>query len=156
MIRYALICDQKHEFESWFPSGEAYDDQCKRGLVSCPFCDSQKIEKQIMAPSIARMDHEITVRPIEMTPEPPTVTKPMTLLSEKELQMRNMLKAFHRHVVENAEDVGSRFPEEARLMHHGETETRSIFGQASLEEAKALMEEGIDVMPLPTLPDDRN
>lgn len=67
-----------------------------------------------------------------------------------------MLKAFHKHVVENAEDVGSRFPEETRRMHHGETETSSIFGQASLDEAKALMEEGIDVMPLSTLPDDRN
>lgn len=156
MIRYALICDHKHEFESWFPSGEAYDEQCERGLVSCPFCDSKKIEKQIMAPSVARTDNEITIRPAESTPEPTADTKSMTLLSEKELQVRTMLRALHKHVIENAEDVGTKFPEEARKMHHGETENRSIFGQASLDEAKALVEEGIEVMPLPTLPDDRN
>ena len=148
MIKYALACEQAHEFESWFPSSDAFETQRKRGFVTCPFCNSAKVEKQIMAPAIARTD------------KPPKVPAPeaqlVAVLSERERELRAALRALREHVMKNAEDVGKGFVEEARRMHYGETEERSIYGEADLAEAKALLEEGIDVLPLPVVPDDRN
>jgi hypothetical protein len=146
MIKYALACDQAHPFESWFPSSEAYETQRKRGFVTCPFCNSTQIEKQIMAPSVARTDK---------TPAP-VPTQPVAALSEKEREIRAMLRALREHVIQNAENVGPGFAEEARKMHYGEAEQRSIYGEANPGEAQALLEEGIDVVPLPIVPDDRN
>ena len=148
MIKYALACEQAHEFESWFPSSEAFETQRKRGFVTCPYCNSAKVEKQIMAPSVARTDKALTA--------PAPEAQPVAILSEKERELRAALRALREHVMKNAEDVGKGFVEEARKMHHGETEERSIYGQADLAEARALLEEGIDVLPLPVVPDDRN
>ena len=148
MIKYALACEQAHEFESWFPSSEAFESQRKRGFVTCPFCDSVKVEKQIMAPSVARTD--------KASKAPAPEVQPVAVLSEKERELRAALKALREHVMKNAEDVGKGFVEEARKMHYGETEERSIYGQADLAEARALLDEGIDVLPLPVVPDDRN
>lgn len=148
MIKYALACEQAHEFESWFPSSEAFESQRKRGFVTCPFCDSVKVEKQIMAPSVARTDKASKA----LAPE----VQPVAVLSEKERELRAALKALREHVMKNAEDVGKGFVEEARKMHYGETEERSIYGEADLAEARSLLEEGIDVLPLPIVPDDRN
>lgn len=148
MIKYALACEQAHEFESWFPSSEAFESQRKRGFVTCPFCDSVKVEKQIMAPSVARTDKA------SKTPAPEV--QPVAVLSEKERELRAALKALREHVMKNAEDVGKGFVEEARKMHYGETEERSIYGEADLAEARSLLEEGIDVLPLPIVPNDRN
>jgi len=148
MIKYALACEQAHEFESWFPSSEAFEAQRKRGFVTCPFCDSAKVEKQIMAPSVARTDKSLTA--------PAPEAQPVAILSEKERELRAALRALREHVMKNAEDVGKGFVEEARKMHHGETEERSIYGEADLAEARALLDEGIDVLPLPVVPDDRN
>jgi hypothetical protein len=149
MIKYALACDQAHDFESWFPSSEAYDEQRRRGFVTCPVCNSASVQKQIMAPQIARTDRA-------PTPVPAPAPQPMALLSEKERELRAMLRAVREHVTKNADDVGERFPEEARKMHYGEVEHRSIYGEASPAEARALIEEGIEVHPLPLVPDDRN
>ncbi|MFL5194091.1 MAG: DUF1178 family protein [Microvirga sp.] len=148
MIKYALACEQAHEFESWFPSSEAFETQRKRGYVTCPYCNSAKVEKQIMAPSVARTDKA----PKAPTPE----VQPVAVLSERERELRAALRALREHVLKNAEDVGKGFVEEARKMHYGETEERSIYGAADLAEAQALLEEGIDVLPLPVVPDDRN
>ncbi|MBJ6124101.1 DUF1178 family protein [Microvirga splendida] len=148
MIKYALACEQAHEFESWFPSSDAFETQRKRGFVTCPFCNSAKVEKQIMAPSVSRTDKA----PKAPGPE----TQPMAVLSDKEREIRAALRALREHVMKNAENVGKDFVEEARKMHFGETEERSIYGEADLAEAKALLEEGIDVLPLPVVPDDRN
>jgi hypothetical protein len=148
MIKYALACEQAHEFESWFPSSEAFETQRKRGFVTCPFCNSAKVEKQIMAPSVARTDKA----PKAPAPE----AQPVAVLSERERELRAALRALREHVMKNAEDVGKDFVEEARKMHYGETEERSIYGEADLAEAQALLEEGIDVLPLPVVPDDRN
>jgi hypothetical protein len=148
MIKYALACEQAHEFDSWFPSSEAFETQRKRGFVTCPFCNSAKVEKQIMAPSVARTDKALT--------SPAPEAQPMAVLSERERELRAALRALREHVMKNAENVGKDFVEEARKMHYGETEERSIFGEADLAEAKALLEEGIDVLPLPIVPDDRN
>jgi hypothetical protein len=147
MIKYALACEQAHEFESWFPSSDAFETQRKRGFVTCPFCDSDKVEKRIMAPSVARKDKA----PVS-APE----SQPVATLSDKEKEIRAMLRAMREHVMKNAENVGKGFAEEARKMHYGETEERSIYGEANPSDAQALLEEGIEVLPLPIVPDDRN
>lgn len=155
MIRYALACESGHEFESWFPSGASFDTQAARGLVTCPACGSARVEKRIMAPALATAS---AGRTPETSPAPaadPT-PQPVALLSERERAMRAMLKAVREHVVKTADYVGPGFAEEARRMHHGEIEHRSIYGEADSAEARALIEEGIEVHPLPTAPDDRN
>ena len=148
MIKYALACEQAHEFESWFPSSDAFETQRKRGFVTCPYCNSAKVEKQIMAPSVARTYKA----PVAPAPEP----QAMAVLSDREHELRAALRALREHVMKNAENVGKDFVEEARKMHFGEAEERSIYGEADLAEARALLEEGIDVLPLPIVPDDRN
>ncbi len=156
MIKYALACEQAHEFESWFPSSDAFETQRKRGFVTCPVCDSPKVEKQIMAPALARRDRD-PAPPVAAAPEAaPAEAQPVAILSEREQQLRAMLKALREHVAKTAENVGGRFADEARKMHYGETEHRSIYGEAKLEDAQALWEEGIEIHPLPILPDDRN
>ncbi len=165
MIRYALACDRSHEFESWFPSSGAYEAQRKRGLVTCPVCNSAKVEKQIMRPSLARTGRMDAITPAVPEPSPseavpapqlPALPQPLALLSEHERKLRAMLKEIREHVTRNADDVGERFPDEARKMHYGEIEHRSIYGEASPVEARELLEEGIEVHPLPIVPDDRN
>lgn len=161
MIRYALACERGHEFESWFPSSAAYDEQVERSLVGCPVCGSTGISKQLMRPSIARRDnaHEraenasAQLPAVVDTPEPPPS---VALFSEREHQLRAMLREIREHVTKNAENVGDRFVNEARKMHYGETEHRSIYGEATIDEAKALIEEGVEVQPLPVIADDRN
>jgi hypothetical protein len=163
MIRYALICQQGHEFESWFQDSAAYDKQAKRGLVSCPHCGSAKIEKAIMAPRLAATAKK-RVKPIEAseatsetTPTPPApASGPVAMISPQEQEFRTKLKELRDHLIKNADNVGTKFPEEARKMHYGETEHRSIYGVASPEEAKELSDEGIEFHPLPSLPDERN
>lgn len=147
MIKYALACEQAHEFETWFPSSEAFETQRKRGFVTCPFCHSPQVDKQIMAPSVARTDK---------APAPKPEPHAMAVLSDKEREIRAALRALREHVLRNSEDVGKDFVEEARKMHYGEAEERAIYGEADLEEARALLEEGIDVLPIPHVPDDRN
>ena len=149
MIRYALNCDEGHEFESWFPSSSAYDKQAKRGLLSCPHCGSAKIDKAIMAPRLAGRNREAA-------PEAPAPKNPVAMLSPQEREIRTKLKELRDHLTKNAENVGQKFPEQARKMHYGEIEHRSIYGEASPEEAKGLAEEGVEFHPLPILPDDKN
>ena len=149
MIRYALNCDQGHEFESWFPSSSAYDKQAKRGLLSCPHCGSAKIDKAIMAPRLSGTNREAP-------PEAPASKNPVAMLSPQEREIRTKLKELRDHLTKNAENVGQKFPEQARKMHYGEIEHRSIYGEASPQEAKELREDGIEFHPLPTLPDEHN
>lgn len=149
MIRYSLICEAGHGFESWFPSSDSYDAQVERGLVTCPICDSAKVGKALMVPNVARTDR---------APATPLARSdaPVAMIAEPERQVRAMLRALRDHVVANSEHVGARFPEEARKIHYGEAEGRSIYGEASPAEARALIEEGIEVAAIPILPDDRN
>jgi hypothetical protein len=158
VISFRLACDAGHEFESWFASGAAYEAQAKRGFVTCPSCGSSKVAKAIMAPAIARKDKGTSAATPATTAEPPPQQPPqqVAMLGENERQLRDMIRALRKHVAENSDYVGRRFPEEARQMHQGEIEHRSIWGEASPDEAKALAEEGIEVHPLPILPDDRN
>jgi len=162
MIRYALRCERGHTFESWFQDSSAFDAQVKRKLVSCPACDSVKIEKAIMAPRVVAKKgrQRAEPAPVPTTPAPapaesPAAT-PTPLLMAQERELRAKLKELRDHIVKNADNVGERFPNEARKMHYGDIEHRPIYGEASPEEARELIDEGIDVSPLPVLPDDRN
>uniref|UniRef100_Q07VB8 DUF1178 family protein n=1 Tax=Rhodopseudomonas palustris (strain BisA53) TaxID=316055 RepID=Q07VB8_RHOP5 len=169
MIRYALHCDQGHGFESWFPSSAAYDSQARRKLVSCPQCGSVKVQKAIMAPQIARTKgrdrapepvaaetQTATTPEVSATPEPTPEPSATPLLMAQERELRAKLKALRDHITKTADNVGHDFPNEARKMHYGEAKHRPIYGEASTEEARALIEEGIEVAPLPVLPGDRN
>lgn len=159
MIRYTLRCERGHAFESWFQSSSAYDSQARRKLVSCPACGSVKVEKAIMAPQIARKSKATDVAlpqpaAVEVTTETPATAMPLMLAQERELRAK--LKELRDHITKNADNVGPKFPTEARKMHYGDIEHRPIYGEASPEEARALVEEGIEVSPLPVLPEDRN
>ena len=160
MIRYSLHCERGHAFESWFQSSSAYDSQVKRKLVTCPACGSAKVEKAIMAPQIvSKKGREIAApEPATSTEVSTEVTAPAStpLLMAQERELRAKLKELRDHIVKNADNVGERFPNEARKMHYGDIEHRPIYGEASADEARALIDEGVEVSPLPVLPDDRN
>ena len=140
MIRFALTCDRGHSFEAWFGSGSSYDEQIEARAIVCPCCGSAKVEKAPMAPSVRRGRS----RSAEGQDKP------------QQRQAYALLKDLRTHLEATADNVGPAFPEEARKIHYGEAEARSIYGQASAEEAKALNEEGIPVCPLPPLPEDHN
>ena len=158
MIRYTLRCDRGHGFESWFQSSSAYDSQVKRKLVSCPNCGSTKVEKAIMAPQIAKKGRAPGVDvEAAAAPAPTEVSAGSTpLMLAQAAELRAKIKELRDHVTRNADNVGEKFPEEARAMHYGDIEHRPIYGEASPDEARSLIDEGIDVSPLPALPGDRN
>ena len=169
MIRYTLNCEHGHTFESWFQNSAAYDKQAKRALVTCPVCGSAKVEKAIMAPRLARAEAAAPAEALPMplpampaslpAPQPPLPAPrktPVAIMSPQERELRKKLKELREHVTKNADYVGPRFPEQARKIHYGEVEHRSIYGEASPDEAKALHEEGIEFHPLPILPDEFN
>ena len=158
MIRYALICDKRHEFDIWFKNSADYDRQRKRGLVNCPGCGSSKVEKSLMAPSLGRSSNPVSAAmPAEPGPPANPDTKtPVAMMSPQESELRSKLKELREHLTKNADYVGQTFSEEARKMHYGEIEHRSIYGEASPQDAKDLHEEGIEFHPLPVLPDERN
>ena len=147
MIKYALACADGHEFESWFPDSAAYETQVRRGFVACPVCGSVRVGKAIMAPAIAGRRERAPEEAAPALPVP--VPDPQALL-------RARLREMRRHIEANTENVGPRFPEQARQMHEGDIEHRPIMGQASPEEARALIEDGIAIMPVPVFPDDRH
>ena len=144
MIKYALICDTAHEFEAWFGSSDDYDQQRKRGFVDCPICGSNKVEKMLMAPGVSG------------TKKSTSSDVPMTTMPQMPAEMVEKLREIKQHVEANSENVGDKFPEEARKIHYGEAEARGIYGKASVEEAVSLAEEGVDVMPIPELPEEKN
>jgi hypothetical protein len=160
MIHYNLRCARGHTFESWFQSSSAYESQEKRKLVSCPVCGSAKVERAIMAPQIVSKKGRDITNPV---PAPATaattdVAAPAStpLLMAQERELRAKLRELRDHIVKNADNVGERFPNEARKMHYGDIEHRPIYGEATPDEARALIDEGVEVSPIPVLPDDRN
>jgi hypothetical protein len=160
MIRYTLRCDRGHAFESWFQSSSVYESQEKRKLVTCPACGSAKVERAIMAPQIvSRKGRDSALPAPAPIPAPATeVAAPAStpLMMAQERELRAKLKELRDHIVKSADNVGERFPNEARKMHYGDIEHRPIYGEASPDEARALIDEGVEVSPLPVLPDDRN
>lgn len=139
MIRFSLHCDKDHEFEGWFSSSKDFDGQSERGLVECPICGSRQIGKSLMAPAVA-ISKDAPARPLAMDPE--------------KREMMRKLRDMVQVVKQNSEDVGDRFADEARKIHHGEAEARGIIGKASTDDAKSLIEDGIEIAPLPEFPDD--
>ncbi|BCJ89727.1 hypothetical protein IZ6_04620 [Terrihabitans soli] len=146
MIRYALSCATGHGFDVWFRSGDDYDAQAKRGLLSCPVCGSQKVEKALMSPAVAT--HEADGAQGASTEA--------VILSEKETELREMIRKVRDEVTKHAENVGPRFAEVARQMHDGEIERSSVYGVASADEVRSLSEDGVEFHPLPTLPEEGN
>jgi hypothetical protein len=152
MIKFTLVCSSGHEFQSWFRSGEAFDTQAEAGLVICPHCQTARVTKAIMAPAIAGRRGADEARA-----EPQGQSQPKAaLLDQSDAEMRAMIGAFRKRVFELAEDVGMRFAEEARKIHSGLVPERPIHGQASLKDARALIEEGVAISPVPPLPDEYN
>jgi len=160
MIHYNLRCEHDHTFESWFQSSSAYESQERRKLISCPVCGSDKVERAIMAPKVVSTksrEREVPApTPAAASTEvtAPAAATPLMMAQERELRAK--LRELRDHIVKNADNVGERFPNEARKMHYGDIEHRPIYGEASPDEARSLIEEGIEVSPLPVLPDDRN
>ena len=155
MIRYALACDAGHRFESWFGSSAAFDSLLATGVLVCPSCGSHHVAKTIMAPAIVAKRGPAAKR-AEDTPASGAAPVDVALLDDKRQELRNAIRAFRDKVLADTQDVGTRFPEEARRMHDGEIAHREIRGQATIDEARALLDDGIMVLPLPTLPDDLN
>ena len=141
MIRFSLSCANDHAFDGWFRNGEDFEAQKKRGLVSCPVCRSAEVEKALMAPAVStgRKRDRIALA-----------------LGEEQRKALAKLKAMAEEAKKNADYVGDRFAEEARKIHFGEVEPRGIYGEATAEEARGLLEDGVDFVPLPTFPDDTN
>lgn len=161
MIRYRLKCNKKHEFEAWFGSSKAYDAQAKRQQVACPECGSTKVSKTLMSPGVAtRTKSERREREPAREPGGKPLGRAVAAPAERQAEMQRqflaMLQNVRREVEKNAEYVGPSFAEEARKIHHEETEARSIWGEATLEEARDLVEDGIECLPLPRLPKDSN
>ena len=158
MIRYALACDKGHAFESWFQNSAAYDKQVKAALITCPVCNSAKVEKTLMAPGVVGAKKRAGAPPASPSSPPPATepASPVAMMSPPEQEFRKKLKELRDHLTKNADYVGQKFPDEARKMHYGDIEHRSIYGEASPDQAKELHEEGIEFHPLPVLPDERN
>jgi hypothetical protein len=144
VITYNLACSKGHEFEGWFKDSAAFDVQEARGTLDCPICGDHRVAKAIMAPSVKT---SVTKAKGRAGPGLPA--------SDRQ-QLRQFVSGFREFVEENAEYVGCRFPEEARKIHYGEADERHIYGESTLAEAKELIEEGIDVAPVPPDPDDLN
>ncbi len=142
MIKYSLSCENAHTLEGWFSTGADFDNQVASGFLTCPVCNSASISKTLMSPSVstARKKEEKRAMVMDMARQ----------------EMVTKIKEAVAAIRANAEDVGEKFPEEARKIHYGEADARGIIGQASFNEVKDLLDEGIDVAPLPVLPDDAN
>ena len=130
-----LQCPQQHSFEGWFGSEDDFQDQLARGLVECPLCGDAAVTKMLSAPRLN----------LGSAREP----RRQHVVSAPDATVQAAWMKMVRHVMANTEDVGARFPEEARRIHYGESEERGIRGQASAQETQALVDEGIGVLPLP-------
>ena len=137
MIRYALMCEYDHGFEGWFGASADFDDQSPRGLIACPACGSVHVRKAIMAPAVVGGR------------ESSSATR------DEQAEVRQTLEAVREHVETNFDDVGDAFASEARAIHEGRSEERGIFGQASPQEVKALIADGVPVLPMPPKPIDK-
>lgn len=149
MIRFLLTCGKGHQFDAWFSSGDSYDEQSEAEAIRCPECGSADVRKAPMAPAVLRGRRKSSESGAAQTPAGPESLTP-------ERQTYAFLKGLRDHLKANADDVGTKFAEEARKMHDGETEERNIYGEATVEEAKSLYEDGIPALPLPKLPEDHN
>jgi hypothetical protein len=143
MIKFTLRCERGHEFESWFPDGQSFETQVRRGFVQCAECDSVKVEKAIMAPAVHGG-------------RAPEAQNHFALVSDEHRELREAVRELKRKIEASTTDVGARFPDVARAMHAGDEPEGPIRGQASPDDARALLSEGIGILPIPALPDEAN
>lgn len=141
MIQYSLSCENSHKFDAWFRNAAAYDEQVERGIVTCPICSSGKVSKALMAPAVPRKSSS----KVSLSSGHP-----------QQHELRAAMKALRDKVTSEADYVGDKFAEEARKIHDHEVEPRGIYGEATSEEVSGLIEDGIDFMPLPNVPEDHN
>jgi hypothetical protein len=155
VIIYNLRCARGHAFEGWFGSIAAFDEQQAGGKLLCPLCNSKKVTKAPMAPALGRSVGEKRTRranlpaPVPAAPSQAATPVPVPKGPEELRKMRQFMTGLRKYVEQNAEYVGPKFPDEARKIHYGEADERHIYGEATLDEAADLVEEGIDVAPLP-------
>lgn len=156
MIRFSLACERGHAFDGWFRSSADFDRQKEKRLLACPSCGSHEIGKALMAPNVAT-SRKRTAGPAE-TVEPASTGKPAGIVATgpAQAELLEKLREIKRELVGKSDYVGEAFAEEARKIHYGEAERRGIYGEASPESVRELMDEGIEVMPLPVLPEERN
>ena len=141
MIRYDLVCENEHFFESWFKDSKSYQMQLDANEIVCPECDSSNISKSLMAPGIPKK----------------TNTKNSNVIANSSSRSINdAIRKIRDEIKKNSEYVGDQFPEEARKIHYNEAEMRSIYGKASKKEITELVDEGIDIIQIPEIPDDKN
>lgn len=141
MIQYSLVCESEHKFDAWFRNAEAYDAQQKQGIVTCPICSSGDVHKALMAPAVSRKSSEKVA---------------LSIGHPQQNELRAAMKALREKVTSEADYVGDKFATEARKIHDNEVEPRGIYGEATREEVSGLVEDGVDFMPLPNLPEDHN
>lgn len=139
MIHFSLLCPSDHAFDGWFKSSDAYEAQRLRGLVTCPVCNATEVRKALMAPALASSER------IAVAAGHPD-----------HVRLRAALRALRDKVVSEADDVGDRFAEEARKIHFEDAPARQIYGQATREDVSSLIEDGIEILPLPHLPEEHN
>ena len=182
MIKYQLICDQKHEFEGWFQGSAAYDEQAANGLLRCPLCDSDKVKRALMTPNLASPKRRKSTDPSAVDPAPrvdPTASDPAApesassisppagqttgqgraaVMTSEQVQAFGAalaeLRQLRQKIIKDCRDVGDNFAEEARKIHYGEAEAEGIYGQATREEREALKDEGIEIFDIPWVPSD--
>ena len=160
MIRYRLQCAAKHEFEGWFRNAYAFDRQAKRSLVVCPNCGSTDVTKALMAPSVVKSSKtQRAARDTAAPSAPPASAAPVSpqrVANSGQRELLQMMRQLREEVIAKSEYVGPRFAEEARKIHNEEVEQRGIYGEASPAEVKELADDGVEVYPLPVLPEDHN
>lgn len=152
MIRYSLKCSEGHSFESWFNSADAFDQLMTKGLVSCAVCGSDEVVKSLMAPGVPAKTNAKEQAPVADTAQT-MASGPLTAPGS---QMEQALRAFRDKLEEKSTYVGREFADEARRIHLGEVPERQIHGEATADEAKSLMEDGVPVLPLPVVPKERS
>lgn len=143
MIVFDVSCSNEHVFEGWFKDRDSFDEQVDAGAISCPVCGDTDVKKGLSAPRLGGM------RKGKDEAQPNAAMGPNGPADEKLKEYVSALHELKKHVEENSDYVGDKFPEEARKIHYGETEARSIHGEATPEEAQELHEEGVDFHRIP-------
>jgi len=176
MIKYQLVCDQKHEFEGWFQGSAAYDEQAANGLLRCPLCDSDQVKRALMTPNLASPKRRKSTDPsaVDPTTSAPVAPAPVpsslppagqtagqgraAVMPSEQVQAFGValaeLRQLRQKIIKDCRDVGDNFAEEARKIHYGEAEAEGIYGQATREERAALKDEGIEIFDMPWVPSD--
>jgi hypothetical protein len=142
VIHYSLVCDRSHKFDGWFANAAAYDAQKDRGLVTCPICLTTTVDKAIMAPAVSRNGAAEKIS--------------LSIGHPQHQQLREAMLALRNKVTSEADYVGDKFADEARKIHFKEVDARGIYGEATKEEVAALVEDGVDFMPLPSVKEEHN